>query len=258
MGQSLFLRTALTAARAAEVIVRKYYKSGLAAQLKADNSPVTQADVESEAAIRAVLSAEFPEHGFYGEELGQESLDADYVWLIDPIDGTKAFVRGYPVFSVQIALMHKGEIIVGVSNAPCWNMETGETCYAEQGQGAYLNGQRIQVSGIGALEEATLSTGNLASLTRSERWNKLGALIPRLHRVRGYGDFLHYHWLASGKLDAVLESDVSILDVAALSVIVREAGGDFTDLEGAPLSLKTTSVLATNGRLRAPLAHALN
>ncbi|MGH8528305.1 MAG: inositol monophosphatase family protein [Nevskiales bacterium] len=258
MSQSLFLRTALAAARAADVVIRKYYKSGLAVHTKPDASPVTQADVESEAAIKAVLAAEFPDHGFYGEELGQQALDAEYVWLIDPIDGTKAFVRGYPVFSAQIALMHRGEWVLGVSSAPCWNMETGELAYAEQGQGAYLNGQRIQVSTVEMLEQATLSTGNIASLAQSPRWNKMGGLIPRLHRIRGYGDFLHYHWLASGKLDAVIESDISILDIAALSVIVREAGGDFTDLEGAPLTLKTTSVLATNGRLRPLLTQALN
>ncbi len=257
MTESVHLRTALAAARSAEAVIRKYYQSGLAVRMKADASPVTQADVESEAAIKAVIRKAFPAHGFYGEESGAEALDAEYLWLVDPIDGTKAFIRGYPLFSVQIALMHQGELVLGVSSAPCWNDGKGELAYAEKGRGARLNGERIRVSGIETIGTASLSTGNLATLAASPRWAKFGALIPRLHRIRGYGDFLQYHWLASGKLDAVIESDVNILDIAALAVIVREAGGDFTDLDSRPLTLKTTSVLATNRLLRPLLTEAL-
>lgn len=257
MKSSPFLRAALEAAEAANTIIRRYYASGVAVRLKADASPVTQADEESETAIKAVLRKHFPDHGFYGEETGADALDAEYLWLVDPIDGTKAFVRGYPIFSVQIALMHKGELILGVSSAPAWNAGQGELCYAERGLGAYLNGQPIRVSEVNTIAKATLSTGNIATLARSARWAKLGDLVPRLHRIRGYGDFLHYHFLASGKIDAVVESDVNILDIAALAVIVREAGGDFTDLDGRPLTLKTTSVLATNGHLRSALTTAI-
>ena len=96
---------------------------------------------------------------------------------------------------------------------------------------------------------ATLSTGNLATLAKAPQWMELGKLIPQLHRIRGYGDFLHYHMLANGKLDAVVESDVNILDIAALVVIVREAGGTFTDINGGPVGLETTTVLATNSKL---------
>ncbi|MGH8458161.1 MAG: inositol monophosphatase family protein, partial [Nevskiales bacterium] len=109
---------------------------------------------------------------------------------------------------------------------------------------------RIRVSNIAELPKATLSLGNIGSLAKSQRWAALGTLIPQLHRIRGYGDFLHYHLLASGRIDAVLESDVNILDIAALSVILREAGGEMTDLEGRPVSLDTTSVFATNGKLK--------
>ncbi|MGH8542044.1 MAG: inositol monophosphatase family protein, partial [Stenotrophobium sp.] len=161
----------------------------------------------------------------------------------------KAFVLGYPMFSVQIAQMHKGELILGVSYAPCWNGGRGEIVFAEKGRGAWLGEERLQVSEVGELSKATLSTGNLARLAKSPQWAELGRLIPQLHRIRGYGDFLHYHMLANGKLEAVVESDVNILDIAALTVIVREAGGTFTDLNGAPISLDTTTVLATNGRL---------
>jgi histidinol-phosphatase len=247
---SPLLSAAIAAARAAEQVIRRYYQSGLAVQTKADQSPVTQADIESEQVIRDTLAKAFPAHGFYGEELGRTTGDAEYLWLIDPIDGTKSFVRGYPMFSTQIALMHRGDLVLGVSNAPCYAGERGEMAWAERGRGAYLNGERIHVSDITELSKATLSLGNIASLAKSSRWAALARLIPQLHRIRGYGDFLHYHLLASGRIDAVLESDVNILDIAALTVILREAGGEITDLEGQPVGLETTSVFATNGKLK--------
>lgn len=249
-----FLSAALEAAEAAAEIIRKAYRGNFDVQYKADASPVTEVDVASERAIKAVLQRHFPEHGFFGEETGKQNQDAEYLWLVDPIDGTKAFVRGYPMFSIQIALMQRGELILGVSSAPCWNGGAGELIHAEKGQGAWLNGERLQVSTIDTLGKATLSTGNLATLARSPQWAELGRLIPQLHRIRGYADFVHYHLLASGRIDAVVESDVNILDIAALTVIVREAGGSFTDLNGKPVGLETTTVLATNGRLHAAFA----
>lgn len=261
MPHSLHLQAALDAAHAAGDIIRKAYRGNFEVQFKADFSPVTDVDVAAERAIRKLLSSRFPDHGFYGEETGfsgsRAGRDSEYLWLVDPIDGTKAFVRGYPVFSVQIALMHRGDLVLGVSSAPCWNDGRGELAWAAVGQGAHLDGQRIRISDITTLAKATLSTGNLARLAASPAWANLGALIPRLHRIRGYGDFLHYHFLASGKLDAVVESDVNILDIAALTVIVREAGGVFTDLRGGPVGLDTTSVLAAVPSLHAELLKTL-
>lgn len=250
MLDSPFLTAAKQAAEAAAEIIRSYYQSDLTVRIKADASPVTQADVECEAAIKAVLGTAFPDHGFYGEELGQESMDADYIWLIDPIDGTKSFVRGYPFFSTQIALLHKGELIVGVSSAPSFNGGQGELAWAEKGKGAWMNGERIQVSDIDNLATCSLSAGNIATLAGSAHWAGYGELVQQVHRIRGYGDFYHYHLLAAGRIDLIVESDVNILDIAALTVILREAGGDITDLQGAPVGLETTSVLATNGKLR--------
>lgn len=246
---SPFLSAALDAAAAATEIIRKAYRGNFDVQYKADASPVTEVDVASEQAIKAVLQARFPDHGFFGEETGKSNQGSDYLWLVDPIDGTKAFVRGYPMFSIQIALMHKGELVLGVSSAPCWNGGAGETIWAEKGKGAWLGEERLQVSNIDTLAKATLSTGNLARLAKSPQWSELGRLIPQLHRIRGYADFVHYHLLASGRIDAVVESDVNILDIAALTVIVREAGGTFTDLDGGPVGLDITTVRATNGRL---------
>ena len=109
---------------------------------------------------------------------------------------------------------------------------------------------RLQVSNVDSTSQATLSLGNLGKLAASPSWPRLGALIPQLHRIRGYADFLHYHLLASGRVDAVVETNVNILDIAALVVIVREAGGTFTQLDGEPITLASTSVLASNGALQ--------
>ena len=253
MSHSPFLSTALEAARAAADVVRRYYQSNLAVTIKADKTPVTEADVETEKVIRGILTSRFPEHGFYGEETGQSALDAEYLWLVDPIDGTKSFVREYPMFSTQIALMHRGRLVVGVSSAPAY----GELAWAEAGAGAWLDGRPMHVSELDTLEAATLSTGNLKTLATGPHWPAFGRLVGRLNRIRGYGDFLHYHLLAAGKIDAVVESDVNILDIAACAVIVEAAGGRVTDLAGQPLTLASTSVLATNGRLHDAVLAAL-
>ena len=241
------LAAARAAAAAAADVIRHYYRRGVAVETKSDQTPVTVADREAETAIKAQLRRAFPQHAFYGEEHGREG-EGDWLWLIDPIDGTKAFVRQYPMFSTQIALMHRGELVLGVSSAP----EFGETAWAHRGGGAWLGGERIAVSAATEFGPGTaLSIGNVKTLTRDARWQVLGELIRRNGRIRGYGDFLHYHLLARGAIDLVLESDVNILDIAALAVIVREAGGTFSTLEGGALTLETTSVLAGTPALHA-------
>lgn len=244
MEMSSFLTTALQAAQAAQQVIEKYYRGDFEVQLKADQSPVTVADIETEKTIRGILLAAFPEHGFYGEETGKVNAKAEYNWLIDPIDGTKSFVRRYPFFSTQIALMHGDELILGVSNAP----EFGELAYAEKGFGAYLNHQPIQASGYTELSKSALSLGNIATIAGKSQWATLGGIIQDVQRIRGYGDFYHYHLLACGKIDLIIESEVNILDIAALSVIVNEAGGAFTDLSGGALTLDTTTVLAAGSQ----------
>jgi histidinol-phosphatase len=240
------LQAALDAAQAAAEVIRALYQRNLQVHTKADKSPVTEADVRSEEAIRTLLSQRFPSHGFYGEETGVENLNAESVWLVDPIDGTKSFVRECPFFSTQIALMRQSRFVLGVSSAPVY----GELVWAEKGAGAFMNGSAIHVSTTSELDKCIVSSGNLKTLTRdARRWSAFGELIQRTNRIRGYGDFVHYHLLARGSLDVVIESDVNILDIAALTVIVREAGGTFTELSGAEVGLETTTVLATNGPL---------
>ncbi len=242
------LRAAKEAANAAASVIKRYYRNHAAVTLKADQTPVTQADVESELEIKRVLKSYFPDHGYYGEESAIERPDADYLWLIDPIDGTKSFIRNYPIFSTQIALMHGGELILGVSSAS----EFGEFGSAVKGAGAELNGVALKVANTDQLAKAIVSTGNIKTLSRGPRWAVLAQLLQAANRTRGYGDFYHYHLLAQGSLDLVIESDLNILDIAALTVIVREAGGVITDLDGGAIALDTTSVLAGT-----PAMHAL-
>ncbi len=253
MRNSARLDAALAAAAAAAEIIRGSYRQNIEVGIKADRSPVTAADVAAEAAIRAVLLERYPGDGFCGEESATERMEAECLWLVDPIDGTKSFVREYPMFSTQIALLRRGRLELGVSSAPAY----GELAWAERGHGAWLDGTRVAVSRIGRFADATVSTGNLKSLAGGPRWAALGRIVTRLDRIRGFGDFLHYHLLAAGKIEAVIESDIHILDIAALAVIVEEAGGRVTDLEGAPLTLDTASILASNGLLHEPILEEL-
>src|SRR3982751_3694739 len=188
------LDAAHRAADAAEAITLPRYRArDFSVETKADQTPVTEADREAEAAIRRVLRATFPQHSFYGEEAGREG-DGDFLWLIDPVDGTKSFVRGYPFFSTQIALMHAGELVVGVSAAGAY----GERMWATRGGGAVLalcggEPRRVEVSQATAFDASTaISTGNLKTLASGPRWNALADLIGRSGRIRGYGDFVHY------------------------------------------------------------------
>ena len=251
------LDAAQRAADAAEAgILPRYRARDFSIETKSDETPVTEADREAEAAIKRVLRETFPDHAFYGEEEGREG-EGDFLWLIDPIDGTKSFVRGYPFFSTQIALMHAGEIVLGVSAAGAY----GERAWASRGGGAFLKTRdgtaRVRVSDAREFGAGTaISTGNLKTLAAGPRWNALADLVQRTGRIRGYGDFLHYHLLARGAIDLVIESDLNILDIAPLVVIVREAGGVFTDLDGLKIGLATRSALAGPAELHAQALRA--
>ncbi|TCV94012.1 histidinol-phosphatase [Luteibacter rhizovicinus] len=246
-----FLEQALVAARvaadAAATVIRHYWRSGVDVIVKSDDTPVTVADREAELAIREILTQALPEAGIYGEEFGVDDPKRELLWLVDPLDGTKSFVRRTPFFSTQIALMWRGELVLGVSSAPVY----GETMWAVRGGGAFLDGERVRIASTSEVAQASLSTGNVKTMTADGRWDALGQLIRDSNRIRGYGDFCHYHLLARGAVDLVIESDVNILDIAALAVIVREAGGVFTDLEGNAPSLDTRSVLAGTPGLHA-------
>jgi histidinol-phosphatase len=187
---------------------------------KADLSPVTDADRTVERALRERIAAERPGDGVYGEEEGDDG--GDVRWILDPIDGTRNFSRGIPVWATLIALERDGEIVCGVVSAPV----LGRRWWASRGAGAYANGERIAVSSIASLDEAALSATYASDLAVIE---------PRAWHARAFGDFWQHMLVAEGSVDAALDAKLALWDYAAVAVIVTEAGGRITTLDGGPL-----------------------
>jgi histidinol-phosphatase len=249
---SKVLEAAVAAARAAGEIALKYYRSGFAVSIKPDRSPVTQADREAEQAIVEILRAAFPNYGFLGEEFGAQG-NPDVRWIIDPIDGTRNFVRHIPIWAVLIALEEQGEITAGAVLNPV----TGDLHTAEKGRGAFANGERIHVSPVSGLPDAHLVYSGLHLIRKCDRWEGFLRLVDGTHRARGFGDYFIYTVLAEGKAEIAVEVDVKPWDLAPLKVLVEEAGGRFTDLAGKP-SVYSGSALASNGILHDTALALLN
>ena len=243
---SKYLDVAIEAVKIAEKVIIEYYDSEKQIATKADNSPVTIADKMAEAKMREYILAHFPEHKVYGEE-GEKSANEqdEFVWVIDPIDGTKNFIRGIPLFGTLLALMKDGEVVVGVSNMPFIN----ECMYAEKDGGAFLNGKRVRVSSVENIQEAYCSYGSTKYFTQRGLREKLLGVTERMRWARGIGDCWSYHLLAQGKLDSMVEAHTKLWDVAPLKLIVEEAGGKMTQIDGSPIDFSTATALASNGLL---------
>lgn len=236
---------AIEAARAAGEIALRYYRGGVEVTLKADQTPVTRADREAEQAITAILGRAFPDHGFLGEEFGQQG-PTERRWIIDPIDGTKNFVRGIPLWAVLIALEERGEITTGVVLNPV----TGQLYWARKGEGAFADGERIRVSACDDLKEAFLVHSSLKILRPTSYWDGFVRLVDATARQRGFGDYYGYCLVAQGGAELYAEADLKPWDVAPVKILVEEAGGRLTDFSGRD-SFADGTVLATNGRLHA-------
>ena len=239
---SELLQLAIDAAKAAEPVIMQYYGPNVAHELKSDGSPVTPADRAAEEIIRKTISARFPDHAFLGEEFGT-SGSSDHVWIIDPIDGTKNFMTGIPIFGTQIALMRNGELVLGVSNCPA----LGEFCYGEKRRGAFLNGKPIQVSTVAQLADSRVSMSGQNHFQKVGREEGMLRLIHGSTRVRGFGDCWAYHLIASGRFEANVEPQIKIWDIAAAAAIVEAAGGRATDINGGPVTTEIRTFIASNG-----------
>jgi len=223
--------------------------------LKADQTPVTQADREAEAAIVERLRAAFPDVGILGEEFGAQGAQG-HRWIIDPIDGTKNFIRGIPYWATLIALEEDGEITVGVVHAPA----TGDLLWARRGAGAFANGRPLRVSAIDRLAEATLLHSSLTYLRRLEParyWDGFLRLVDATGRQRGFGDYFGYTFVLRGQAELMLEADLKPWDLAPFKVLFEEAGGRFSDFEGRP-TIYSGTALASNGRLHDEALALLN
>jgi histidinol phosphatase-like enzyme (inositol monophosphatase family) len=246
------LSAAIDAAKAAGDVALHYFRTNLTVETKADRTPVTKADRECEAKITEVLSARFPEHGFLGEEFGERQGNAQARWIIDPIDGTKNFIRGIPFFATLIALEEDGEITAGVMYAPAID----DMLYARKGQGAFANGQRVRVSDVADLRDAMLIHGGLKDLKVRPCWEPFLRLVESTARQRGFGDALGHSIVISGRAEVALEPEVKPWDLAATKILIAEAGGRFSDFAGTD-SIYTGSAVVSNGRVHEAVVKVL-
>lgn len=252
------LRLAHELASLADTISKARYQSrDLHISTKPDRSFVTDADLAVERAIRERLAEARPDDGILGEEYGSEGSGSRQ-WIIDPIDGTANFLRGVPNWATLIALAVDGVPQLGVVSAPAF----AQRWWAATGGGAWTMGdaeqspRRLHVSGVSSLADASLSVQSVSQWDEAGRLEQMIELTRTVWRDRAYGDMWSYMLLAEGVLDAVGEFDVKEYDLAALVPIVREAGGRFTDIDGAD-SISTRSSLASNGALHEELLNAL-
>ncbi len=224
---------------------------------KPDLTPVSDADVAVEDSLRATLSKVRPRDAVHGEERDDTGWGPRR-WIIDPIDGTKNFVRGVPVWATLIALMHHDEVVVGVVSAPA----LGRRWWASKGDGAYqgkslLSASRISVSDVAEVADASLSYSSITGWVASGRGQEFVDLMRDCWRTRAYGDFWSYMLVAEGAVDIATEPILELHDMAACDVIVREAGGRFTNLDGKPGPLGPGAI-GTNGRLHDAVVDWLN
>lgn len=216
---------------------------------KPDLTPVTDADEAVETTLRDVLATERPDDAVLGEEFGGQTTFTGRQWIIDPIDGTKNFVRGVPVWASLIALLSDGVPVVGVVSAPA----LGRRWWAGQGLGAFGSigsgaPRRLSVSGVSELASASLSFSSLTGWAALGRRDEFLALTDEVWRVRAFGDFWSYCLVAEGAVDIGAEPEVAVWDLAPLDILVREAGGTFTSLDHTP-GPHAGSAVATNGLL---------
>jgi histidinol-phosphatase len=235
---------AIEAARAAGQTALGYFDTGLAVEWKQDQSPVTVADREAEALLRTTLLSRFPEDGFLGEESGDQPGSSGFRWIIDPIDGTRSFVRGIPIWGTLVALEYRGEQIAGVVEAPA----LGVSYRALRGDGAYRGERRIAVSSISALNEAMFFYSSISWFVKAGRQQEFLNLAVRTQRQRGFGDFYGYVLVAQGSGEVMVEHGVHAWDVAAIKALVEEAGGCFTNWDGGA-DIHRPDIVVSNGKL---------
>jgi histidinol-phosphatase len=257
----LYLAKAMDVARraveAASAASLAHFRRGVRVERKPDRTPVTQADRDSEAAILAIVREAFPDHAFLGEETGAHAGSAETRWIVDPLDGTKGFTRGRGFWGALVALEHQGRIVAGGMALPA----LGETYWAARGLGAWLRAgdaapERLRVSAIADWADATLSFGEPHVLFRPPMLERLAALALSAQAARCYGDLAGCALVLQGKAEAWVEAGVQIWDIAPLQILVEEAGGVFTDLDGNPTHA-SGACIASNGLVHEHVLRAL-
>ncbi len=233
---------AIQTAEQAGRITLKYFQSDIDVEVKPDNSPVTVADREAEDFIRQEIEKRFPDDGILGEEFGEKKSKSGLRWLIDPIDGTKSFIRGVPLYGTMISLEKDGEPQIGVVRFPPLN----QTISALQGNGCYMNDKKCTISKTDQLAKATLTMASFGDLARDWGDKVLLRLIRKTALHRTWGDCYGYMMVATGQADICIDTIVHIWDVTPLLPIIQEAGGRITNLNG-DASIHMSNTIATNG-----------
>jgi histidinol-phosphatase len=235
---------AIEITRRAGQVAMRYYDTALVVEWKGDLSPVTIADRETEEHLRASLEKAFPGDGFLGEEYGDTPGTTGYRWILDPIDGTRSFVRAIPIWAVLVGLEYKGELISGIVHSP----PLGHTYHALRGNGCYRDERRIHVSDQADLSKSLVFYSSLSWFLKAGREKEFLELVRRSERQRGFGDWYGFLLVAQGSGEVMVEHGVHAWDVGAIIPIVQEAGGRMSNWEGK-IDLYAQDVVATNGKL---------
>ena len=242
MDTNELLAFALDVAWQAGRVTLGHFQTLLDVEKKSDNTPLTIADKQAEQTMRRLIQDRFPDHGIVGEEFGETETDSPYRWILDPIDGTKSFVAGVPLYANLVALMDGEKALIGIINLPALN----ETIYAVRGGGCFWNGRSAHVSQVSELKEAVVLTSGLHYFKEKQAaWDRL---LKASYIQRTWGDAYGYALVATGRADIMADPAMYLWDSAPLQVIMEEAGGTFTDWQGNPTIYNDESV-ATNGRL---------
>lgn len=219
-----------------------YFQTGVAVERKSDNSPVTIADKSAEQLLRKLISQRFPDDGLLGEEYDEEPGSSGLTWIIDPIDGTKSFTAGVPIYGSLLALVEDGKPLLGVANYPALN----ETVYAARGLGAFWNGRRARVSTVSRLEDAVFLASEIGHYGAKDA--AFQQLVNATYIQRTWGDSYGYLLVATGRAEIMVDGKMAVWDCGPFPVILEEAGGTFTDWQGKTTIYGGESI-ATNGAL---------
>lgn len=247
------LALALRLVKEAEDPILSRYQKKIEVVKKRDSSPVTEADREAEALVRKRLAELRPDHGVIGEEHGISNPQARFQWVVDPIDGTKAFIHGVPLFGTLLALLEQGRPVVGVIHMPA----LGESVWAAKGMGAYLNGGTCRVSAVSSIGDALLCDGSAITTSRSRWGDAWMSLRGDAGVARGWGDCYGHLLVACGRAEAMFDPIVNIWDVAPMGVILPEAGGRFTSLDGSE-RIDSGNGISSNGILHDAILGKMN
>ncbi len=243
-----FLDVAIDAAKKGGEVLMKHYQKKITVEMKADKTFVTNVDKESEEVIMTTIKKSFPDHAFFGEEFGKTG-QSEYVWLIDPLDGTHHFMRDIPHFAVLIALMKENTIIMGLSYDP----NTGHLMYAERGKGVTIEGETAKLSTVAEVNKAMCSFQWLVGFARAGLAKELMDLLGHITASTLLDAREQHQSLLTGKIDAMITAEIGIYDVAPYVLMIEELGGIATDIRGKPMGLDSTSFIGANKELHGKL-----